>query len=253
MPKSLKRILSDASLQEAKEHTAVQGEIIYAANRLHDAFFRTFVISLALNRTEAANNIELQFNDHALSMWHVLQSDSNQRDLALASISNQPTGFNLKPAVHRLKWAKEKAQQLSVYRNIVAHTQVLFENHGTRDNPKLVPAFRSFSMRPAHLRRVIQLSSLAVWRGIRNDLIRLAEYIEDINNKIIYLDSEHRGLGIHVPGDKWHPISEFEFANGPWPDRPRLQWLARLQALDRTLDQAKPHPKRRSRHRSSRA
>jgi hypothetical protein len=250
MPKSLKRILSDDALKKAKEHTAIQGEIIYAANRLHDAFYRTFLISLALNRPEPANNIEHKFNDHALAIWHVLQSDNAQRDLAVAAISTQPVEVKLTPALHRLKWAKDKTQQLWVYRNIIAHTQVLFENHGTKDDPKLVPAFRSFSMRSVHLRRVTALSDLAIWRGVRNDFICLAEYVEAINNQILYLDSHHRGLGIHVPGDKWYPISAFR---DPWPGRPRLRSLARLQALDRTLDQARPRPKRRSRRRPSRS
>jgi hypothetical protein len=108
MPKSLNRILSDASLKTAKQHTAIQGEIIYVANRLHDAFYRTFLISLALSRADAATNIELKFHEHALALWHVVQSDSSQRDLAITSISTIPTGLDLAPALHRLKWAKIK-------------------------------------------------------------------------------------------------------------------------------------------------
>ena len=73
MPKSLKRVLSDHALEKVKEHTALQGEIIYVANRLHDAFYHSFLIALSLDRDGALWNIEPDFHRHALAIWHVLQ------------------------------------------------------------------------------------------------------------------------------------------------------------------------------------
>jgi hypothetical protein len=249
MPKSLKRVFSDDALEKVKEHTALQGEIIYVANRLHDAFYDSFLIALSLDRDGAIWNIEQDFHKHALAIWHVLQSDSSQRELAITAISTVPTKLNLSPALRRLKWARDKAQQLWTYRNIMAHTQVLFQNQATRQNIKLVPVFRSFSMRPPQERRMDVLTGLAIWRGLRKDILYLSEYVEAINNKIRWHDAGHRGLGLRADSE-WYPASSLQ---DPWPDRPRLRFLARLQALDRQLDQAMQRPRRRSRRRSTRA
>ena len=133
---------------------------------------------------------------------------------------------------------------------MLAHTQVLFQNQGTTENIKLLPVFHSFSMRTAQERRMDVLPGLTVWRGLRKDILYLSEYVEAINNKIRWLDAEHRGLGVR-DGSEWYPASSLQ--RDPWPDRPRLRFLARLQALDRKLDQAKRRPERRTRRRSSRA
>jgi len=241
-------LASDDALERVKAHTTLQGEISYVSNRLHDAFYDSFLIALSLDR-HALLNIEHDFQKHALEMWHVIRSDSSQRELAITAISTVPTKLNLSPALHRLKWAKGKAEELWRYRNILAHTQVLFQNHGTRENIKLVPFFRSISTRPGHERFLDSRLDLTIWRGLRKDIVYLSEYVEAINSKIRWLDAEHRGLGMRV-GSEVYPAHSLGNA---WPDRPRLRFLARLQALDQKLDQATQRPKRRSRRRSSRA
>ena len=96
--KSLKRLVRDDVLERVKAHTALQGEIIYVANRLQDAFYDSFLIALSLDRQGALLNIQQEFHKHALAIWHVLRSDNSQRELAITAISTVPTKLNLSPA-----------------------------------------------------------------------------------------------------------------------------------------------------------
>src|SRR2546421_6111974 len=168
MPKSLKGILRADALDKAKEHIRIQGEVIYAANRLQDAFYSIFLTAMSLERPDEFG-AQIRFHHHALALWHALQSDSSQRDMAMTAIATVPTKLKLSPALHRLRWAKRQTELLWMYRNILTHTQVLFTQNLDSKTLKLVPIFRSHSTRPTHARRLDALSKLAICRGLRND------------------------------------------------------------------------------------
>ena len=101
------------TLEAARPHILAQGEIIYAANLLHDEFYRVFSVALSLERPDEFG-AEVEFLDHALAIWHCSQADSQQRKIVLAAISSVPTSLKLKPIVTRIEWAKEQAVTLQI-------------------------------------------------------------------------------------------------------------------------------------------
>jgi hypothetical protein len=137
------------TLEAAKEHLLTVGEVVYAANRLHDAFYRVFHIALSLERA-GSNNSEKRFYDHALAIWHVVLSDSSQRDMAIAAISTIPTEIDLSPALRRVKWAKKQADILGGFRNIIAHNSIMFELQIEGRAVEWVPSFGGRGTRPLH-------------------------------------------------------------------------------------------------------
>src|SRR6266699_1508466 len=114
-----------ATLKAAKKHTAAQGEVVNAANLLHDEFFQLFLVAMSLERAERWS-AWIRFYGHAIAIWHVVQSDSVQRQMAMAAISSVPTSLKLVRAIEALSWAKNTADTLAGYRNILAHNPVKF-------------------------------------------------------------------------------------------------------------------------------
>src|ERR1700685_1013526 len=92
-----------------------QGEVLYAYNLLQDSFFNLFVLTSNLERPNIPHAQMARFYEHALSMWHVSQSDRQQRQLPLAAISSLPTRLNIKDGIARLKWALEQTSELVEY------------------------------------------------------------------------------------------------------------------------------------------
>jgi hypothetical protein len=228
------------SLVAIAKYTSLQGEVVHAANRLHDDFFETFLIAISLGRAEKPQAM-FYFYDHALAIWHVIQSDSSQRQMALQAIATVPTKLNLGTAISRLKWAKSKADALASGRNIIAHNPVNFRPQF--DGPKgfrLVAAYGSASTRPAHRQRLDMIRGLGLWRSLRDDMLKLGEYVMGVNDYILTKRFVSWGLN-PLPG---MPSS--------LPHRPRLQSVARLQAIDSQLQAATQKTKHRNRKQSFR-
>src|ERR1700681_2077024 len=81
----------------ARNHLIVQGEVMNATNILQDAFYGTFSVAVSLER-QVEFAAEIKFHGHALAIWHVVQNDAQQREMAVAALSTVPTKLKLKPA-----------------------------------------------------------------------------------------------------------------------------------------------------------
>jgi len=90
-----------------------QGEVGYAYNHLQEAFFNAFVLAMNLERPDRAPFVEAQYYPYALGMWHVLQNDRLQRQLALAAFENLPTTLDIGSGTKRLRWAKKQTDALA--------------------------------------------------------------------------------------------------------------------------------------------
>jgi hypothetical protein len=227
------------TLAAANKHITALGEIVWAANLLHDEWFRLFLIALSLERPDEFA-AEIRFHEHALAIWHVIQSDSAQREMALKAISTLPTELNLSKAIRRLTWAKSVADKLGKYRNIVAHAPIKFAMKKSGAKFVSAPRFAGRGVRPAHQSHLMLIKGMNLWRIIRNDLFSLFEYVERVNVQIQRIDCEKRGAVL---------------LNAPksWPDRPRLRSLPHLLAIEKKMGQLAQKPKRRPRRRPSRA
>ena len=247
---SPQRAVWNESLAMARSHIIALGEVVHAANVLHDQFYHAFSIAIGLERLgldlednqppTRAFNIA-RYHGHALAIWHSIRSDAQQRGMVINAISTLPTSLNLESAIRRLRWAKTAAERLAEYRNLVAHNPIMFRFKSGKPGQrgKFVPVFGGQSLRPAHELRLELIGGLRFWRTLRNDLLFLADYVQAISKQIRRLDSEsQKATLLGVPNT--------------WPDKPRLRSLARLRAIARALDKAARPPKRRIRRKPSR-
>jgi hypothetical protein len=234
-----RRLIPVRSVEAARQYITVQGEVVNCANFLHDAFYQVFLIAMALERSEGYAAI-ITFNDHALAIWHVIQSDSLQRDMAMEAISTVPTKLRLGPALRRLKWASAAARTLTSYRNILAHNSIIFSVTKPGPKPQWVPIIGGRGSRPQHQRRIDMMRGIASWRRLAADLMWLYWYVENVNQQIQRMFA--------VAGD---PTLKSRVRIS-WPRRPRLRSLSRAREIERALSQATPPTKRRTRWRPSR-
>lgn len=238
MTKDARRISRTLTLAAAQRHIIIQGEIVYAANQLHEAFFRLFNLALALERTPAFG-AEFRVYDQAIAVWHVIQSDSSQRDMAVKAITTVQTALPLQPALKRIEWAESKASKLAPYRNLVAHNPIMFRQEKRWNRLVSVPFWGGHGTRPAQRLRSGLTRHSGFWRIVRDDLLSLSYYLIEVTDQIRRIDCESRGE---------------ELAGVPktWPYKPRLRSIPRIAAIDRSMGQAAQKPRPRSRRKSSR-
>lgn len=212
------------TLAAARSLILAQGEVVYAYNLLQDRFFRTFLIALSLERPDEFG-AEIRFYDHALALWHVIQSDNQQRKLAITAVSTMPTTLKLKSTIKRLEWARTKADKLVEYRNMIAHNTIMFRGQQKGTQIIGVPTFGGDSTRAVHKRRLKQINGLRFWATLRNDFLNLSEYVEFLNRRVWFLDYERRGT--QVVG-----------AQRTLPGRPRLRSLRLIRLLEASQPKA---------------
>jgi len=217
-------ILWERNLLAARTQIISQGETIYAFNLLQDRFFNIFLLAIALERPDEFS-AGIRFYDHALAMWHVLQSDNQQRKLALAAISSVPTSLNLKHGLKRLEWARIKADKLAEYRNLLAHNTIMFRGRQKGNETAFVPEFGGNSTRPIHRQRLGAIKGRRFWRSLCMDLLNLSDYVQFCGRHIYVLDYQRRNVDvIGMPQT--------------WPKRPRLRSLPLIRRLEASLPKA---------------
>ena len=238
---SSQRAIWQSTHDVARKHLIAQAEVMNATNVLQEAFWGTFSVALSLERPgdDAKWYAEHRFHNHALTIWHVVQNDAQQREMAVAAISTIPTKLKLGPARDRLNWAKKKAAKLAEYRNLIAHNPISFSARQRRKNLEWIPRFGGQGTRPLSWRKLELIGGLAFWSSLRNDLLDLGLYVQGINNQVRRLQVE--SLGGEIIG-----------APKTWPGKPRLRSLPRLLAIERTLTPVPPKSGRRNRRKSSR-
>jgi len=222
------------------------GEVGYAYNLLQESFYNLFALMMAVERPSPAPlSHQAKFQAFSLAMWHVLQSDRLQRDLAMAALENLPTNMDIGGGITRLKWAKKQADKIGDYRNIIVHTPMKLwfpiKNTGEISNIP-IPSFGGTSTRPINIHRLRQIKSVRFWKAIRNDLLNLNDYVDFVGRQIAWREYERQN-GAPVPG-----------ALRAWPRKPRLPSVRRIEKIDQTAKAllAPPQPpKRRKRPRPS--
>ncbi len=235
---TFKRATRLQSLAAMKKLTTIQGEVLHAANLLQDSFFTVFLYATSLERPDDFGAHQ-RFFEHANAIWHVVQSDSSQRDMALQAISTVPTAIRLGPVIKRLEWARKMAATLGTYRNVLAHNPVMFRSVLRDGKIVMDPRFGGISTRAVHMARLRLTGGLGFWQLVRNDLLRLSDYVSGVAVQILRLDCARRGV---------------ELLDEPktWADRPRLPSLKRIRAIDAQLNREVQAVVQRHQRRSSR-
>lgn len=207
----------DNALAHFQPFIKAQGEVGYAYNLLQESFFNIFNLVMALERPERP----VTFYHYALAIWHVSQNDRQQRQLAITALANLPTSLDIKAGIMRLEWAKEKADKLADYRNLIVHTPMKFW-YRPKDGGSFaqIPSMGGFSTKPINIRRLGAIKSLRFWTALRNDLLNLNDYVDFVTRRIAWCDYEKKHGG-PIPG-----------ALRTWPYKPRLPCIHRIKALE---------------------
>lgn len=230
MAKADKRKALRHTVKLAEKHITAQGGVVYAANLLQDSFFNTFLTAIALERPfEKEDNFAplIRFYDHAISIWHIIQSDKAQREMATQAISTVPTKLKLRPMISRLDWAARQSADFAEYRNLIAHSPIMFSYWYSLKRGKLsgkwVPEFSGHGTRPIHRKKLDHIASLRFWEMLRDDLVRLSQYVSALNVQIHRLAYAAHGA---------------ELADAPktLPYRPRLPSLQRVREINRLVN-----------------
>jgi hypothetical protein len=109
-----------ASIRQYAMHT---GLAVWAWNLLHANLFLIFWHLIRGGRPGMSRAT-------AHRIWHVIQSDSTQRDMLLRVAQ---TDSNIKTELlARIAWLIKTTNELSAYRNIVAHTPAIFSQYTVR-------------------------------------------------------------------------------------------------------------------------
>jgi hypothetical protein len=231
----------DSALAPFHHLTIAQGQVAYAHNLLQETFFNLFVLTMNLERPPMSHAQKAKFYPYSLAMWHVLQNDRQQRQLAIAAIENLPTTLDIKGGIARLKWAQKQANTLADYRNLIVHAPMKF-SWGFKDD-KLTPPFAQiggFSTKPSHTKQLRLIKSPRFWKALRNDLLNLNDYIDFVTRQIAWREYERQN-GAAVLG-----------ALHSWPRKPRLPCVRRIEMMRMTINrQAGQAPSRGRRRRPS--
>jgi hypothetical protein len=169
-----------------RKHARQIGEIALAWNALQDALFVIFWTTATENRDDDYSI--------AYAIWHTFQSDRSQRELLMAvatANAKLPKGL-----VGHLKWAVDRASELSTFRNDAVHTPVRFI---PISGGQPIPIPDEISARKQAVERLRRNPTARTWRLVRGDLIVLADFCNAIYGNIVV-----SGLST------------------TWPDRPRL-------------------------------
>lgn len=233
----------DNALLPFRSLVIAQGEVLYAYNLLQDSFFNLFILTANLERPHMPHAQMARFYDHALSMWHVSQSDRQQRRLALAAISSLPTTLDIEGGIARLQWALKQTDELVDYRNLIAHTPMKLS--WTLENNRLfppTPRIGSNSLTRINRERLRLIKDVRFWKALRNDLLNLNDYVDFVTRQIAWREYEKQN-GAPIPG-----------ARRSWPHKPRLPCLRQKKKIDQAAKAASSPPappKRRKRRRPS--
>jgi len=220
----------DSALLHFRPLIIAQGEVGHAYNLLQESFFNIFNLVMALERSSDPTT----FYPYALAMWHVFQNDRQQRQLALAALANIPTTLDIKGGIARLQWAQKQTDKLASYRNLIVHTPMTF-SYRIKSSKRLlsIPKIGSASTKPIDRRRLRLIKDLRFWKGLRNDLLNLNDYVDFVIRQLAWRWYENRQAA-PVPG-----------ASHAWPRRPRLRSVRRIDSIEPIV--ANPRPARRPR------
>ena len=182
-----------------------------------------------------------KFYPYSLAMWHTSRSDRQQRNFALAAITNLPTVLDIKGGVARLEWAHKQADILADYRHLIVHAPMRFvpQIKGGKLTPP-IPQIGGASTKPSYRKQLRLIKPRYFWKALRNDLLNLNDYVDFVSRQIAWREYERQN-GARIPG-----------ASHSWPHKPRLPCVRRIEMIRKTINrQAAPVPSPGKRRRPS--
>ena len=195
--------------------TALVGEVTYASNGLHQAFFLLFKFIFEDEQEEMVEEI-----------WHSLRSDDIQRTvLKAAARHSADLGPRRRGA---LIWAIDRAGKLAEFRNDAIHT--LFEYQG--DNKGSFTIYPSdWSATPRRVEKLNRVGYEKLFKLLIGDLYALTAYVGYIADTFIETPS-------------WTPE--------PLPSRPLLQSIQLVEkSPPKTNSRQQRSPKQKRQRKSS--
>jgi hypothetical protein len=159
-----------------RKHAWHTGEIIFAWNTLQASFFGVFYALFGQGQQE---------QDTANAIWHTIQSDKNQREMLLNAARTKIADKSL---LANLKWAIDRANDLSVHRNDPIHTNLWIGVAGA--GGVVVPDL--LSSRITSFERLMKQPTSRIWRKLRGDLYALTGYVHLIESQLRWPDAMPR-------------------------------------------------------------
>ena len=118
----------------------------------------------------------------AHKIWHTIQSDKTQREM-LYNAAEALLGVRCPPLLADIKWALDRASDLSPYRNDAAHTAIWTVKQPTGKRTVFPDPNAT---RWTTMQRLVATPTATVWRKVRGDLYALSDYVELINSHVRY-------------------------------------------------------------------
>ena len=166
--------------------------------------------------------------NHAI--WHIFQSDKNQRELILSVASAILPTKSLR--MRQIKWLISSTNTIAPFRNAVVHTPLLFQY--VREGEPSAIIFNRGPARKQMLQRLeLAGSGNSFWTAIAGDLFVLSQFAS-----AMVWASQPRPLGAEPR---------------PSPHRPRLLSLRRIAEIDRQMSPPQGRKGRKRRRYASRA
>lgn len=182
-----------------RRHAQRVGMAVLAWNDLHANLYLIFFNLIGITDSLLASE------QVAYNLWHVIQNDKTQRDML-----QQAANAKLAPdkiTLEKLNWILAQAQKLSTYRNIAAHTAIIF-HQTTGDRPRADPWSSRSMAQERH--RIIDHDKF--WRLLAGDLSALSRYAARLADEL------------------WRP-----WRTGPSLRKPRLQSLPLIDQIEDQL------------------
>jgi hypothetical protein len=169
---TISRRLSGPWWDGVKRHAGQAGQIMWGWNFLQAGFFQIF------HQVASPNNHKL-----ALTLWHTIQSDKAQREMALAAAAAVlPEGSKV---LADIDWLVKRAQDLSPFRNDSAHVGIsLGGDWDEKGRFRMMVYPDEKSARPAAVDRLKAKPMEAYWRTVKGDLWVLGRFATSVAGRV---------------------------------------------------------------------
>lgn len=156
----LKRTFGEPSRSAMKRHALQTGQVTWAWNLLQGGFFHIF-----------SSLVSPSNHGLALAIWHSHQGDKAQREMTLAAA--QAILLPDSRLLANIKWVKERADDLSYFRNDAAHVLITM---GLNDEMRFQVWPDPNTTKPAAVARLLARPVSSYWEKVRGDMFVLGVY-----------------------------------------------------------------------------
>ena len=159
------RRYTQATAAERSRYARQLGEVAFAWNSAHAKLYRLFGVLIADYDWPLAD-----------ALWHSFQSDSAQRSMFEAALTNRGSEITISNE-KAIFWSISILNQLAAHRNEIVHTDVLFLG---------ADAVPGEGVRPSHSERMEALPLKKKWQALCGDLHAIANYLEGVFFALIF-------------------------------------------------------------------